>query len=236
MALNTMVPSKQLAKLPRMVLRWIAVAAVATVGSCAVTRAAAAQSGFTWLIRDLTAREQKAMIPAVWRKGCPVPLSDLRSVRLSHWGYDGQRKEGTLVVHATVADDVVAVFAKLYEAKFPIKAMVPIERYNGSDERSIDDDNTSAFNCRNAVGSKRFSLHAYGKAIDLNPFRNPYILDGVVKKRSGYRKYMNRNPDAQLPGVIYDNGVVVEAFAAVGWEWGGRWKNPIDYQHFFTER
>ena len=37
-------------------------------------------------------------------------------------------------------------------------------------------DNTSAFNCRYAVapGPKRWSVHAYGEAIDVNTVENPY--------------------------------------------------------------
>jgi len=170
---------------------------------------------------------------ASYRAGCPVGPSELRVVRLEHWGFDGRRHGGSLVVSRRVAQDVVTVFRRLYAARFPIRRMVPVSRYRGSDDASMAADNTSGFNCRRAVGSsaRRWSLHAYGEAIDVNPVENPYVLGGRARPPAGAR-YADR---ARLrPGMAVPAGTLVEAFAAVGWRWGGRWAGTPDYQHFST--
>jgi hypothetical protein len=165
-----------------------------------------------------------------WRPGCPVGPDQLRQVRLSYWGFDRQAHTGTLVVHRTVAADVVSVFRTLYQQRFPIRRMTPIDAYAGSDDASMADDNTSGFNCRTAVndGPAKWSAHAYGKAVDVNPVENPYLLDGDVLPAAG-RAYANRATDR--PGMAAAHGGLVKAFAAVGWTWGGHWSDP-DYQHF----
>jgi D-alanyl-D-alanine carboxypeptidase len=174
------------------------------------------------------------MTPSVWRSGCPVDLDDLRRVTVQHWTYTGKIKTGQIDVHQDVADALIEVFRDLYDAKFPIKKMVPIEAYGGSDDRSIDDDNTSAFNCRPITGGKKFSQHSYGTAIDLNPYRNPYVNNGKARARPGIATYVTRDPAVAKVGVIYPNGPVVPAFEKRGFKWGGYWDNPKDYQHFST--
>jgi D-alanyl-D-alanine carboxypeptidase len=165
-----------------------------------------------------------------WHQGCPVGPDQLRQVRLSYWGFDGRVHTGTLVVHRTVAADVVTIFRALYKQRLPIRRITPVKAYGGSDDASMADDNTSGFNCRNAVtgGSAKWSAHAYGKAIDVNPVENPYLLDGDVLPPEG-RAYSSRA--THRPGMAVPNGVLVKAFAAAGWTWGGRWSDP-DYQHF----
>lgn len=167
-----------------------------------------------------------------YRVGCPVPPSKLRTVRLSYWGFDGRAHEGTLVVNRRVTGDVVAIFRRLYEARFPIRRMQPISAYRGSDDASMAADNTSSFNCRRAVGSATgaWSSHAYGLAIDVNPVENPYLLGSRVLPPSG-RAYLNRS--RARAGMATRNGVLVRAFASQSWTWGGRWSSP-DYQHFST--
>jgi hypothetical protein len=168
-----------------------------------------------------------------YRSGCPVVPSQLRTVRLTHWGFDGRAHTGALVVNRRVADDVVAVFRRLYEARFPIRRMRPVSAYRGSDDASMAADNTSGFNCRRAVGSTTgaWSNHAYGLAIDVNPVENPYVLGGRVLPPAG-RAYVRRTP--ARPGMAVPGGVLVRAFAARGWGWGGRWQGSPDYQHFST--
>jgi hypothetical protein len=168
---------------------------------------------------------------ASWRPGCPVPLADLRSLAIEYWGFDDQRHVGTLVVHASVASAVTRVFAALYKERFPIRRMEPIDVYGGDDEKSLEADNTAGFNCRRAVasGPPRWSVHAYGKAIDVNPQENPYLEGGKVHPANG-AEYVQRSP--YRPGMAVAGGVLVRAFAAVGWQWGGRWSGTPDYQHF----
>ena len=166
-----------------------------------------------------------------YRAGCPVGPSELRLVRLSYVGFDGRPHLGSLVVHRRVTGAVVAVFRRLYAVRFPLRRMVPVAAYRGSDAASMADDNTSGFNCRRAVGAgpPRWSAHAYGEAIDVNPVENPYLVGGRVLPPAGSR-YVERT--RSRPGMALEGGALVRAFSAVGWKWGGRWARSPDYQHF----
>jgi D-alanyl-D-alanine carboxypeptidase-like protein len=172
-----------------------------------------------------------AQLPYSWHRGCPVAPARLRRVRLSYWGFDQRAHTGALIVNVSAVGDVVRVFRRLYRARFPIRRMRPIDAYRGVDERSLDADNTAAFNCRYAVapGPKRWSVHAYGLAIDVDPVENPYVEGGRVHPRAG-RAYLNRS--RVRPGMAEPAGQLVRAFAAVDWQWGGRWAGSPDYQHF----
>jgi D-alanyl-D-alanine carboxypeptidase len=166
-----------------------------------------------------------------YRAGCPVGPPDLRTLQLGYWGFDGSAHTGKLVVHRRVAKDVVTVFRKLYAARFPIRRMVPVSAYRGSDDASMAADNTSGFNCRFVGGTTRWSMHAYGEAIDFNPVENPYVQGSRVSPPAG-RRYLAR--DDVRPGMVTHGNVVERAFAAAGWKWGGRWTSSRDYQHFST--
>jgi hypothetical protein len=171
-----------------------------------------------------------ADVPRSWRDGCPVGPADLRRLEVTHWGVDGQVHTGILIVHRTVVADLRTVFAALYRDRFPIRLMRPVDEYGGSDDESMAADNTSAFNCRNAVstGPPRWSAHAYGQAIDVNPVENPYLISGRVLPPAG-AEYTDRG--RERPGMAVAGGALVRAFEGVGWTWGGRWAAP-DYQHF----
>ena len=122
------------------------------------------------------------------------------------------------------------MFRRLYAARFPIRKIVPIDAYGGSDFRSIEADNTSAFNCRRATGSGSWSEHAYGRAVDVNPIENPYTENGRVYHDAS-RSYVSRQPVRK--GMAAEGGALVRAFDAIGWGWGGRWTGSVkDYQHF----
>lgn len=194
----------------------------------AVPAASAESPPFSARVVAVTAAD----LPHSWRPGCPVGPAELRLLRLAHWDFAGRRRIGELVVHRDAATDVVAVFRRLYRARFPIRRMVRVDAYRGSDRASMAVDNTSGFNCRfaQAAGPKRWSEHAYGRAIDVNPVENPYLLGSRVLPPSG-RAYLNRS--RARAGMATRNGVLVRAFASRGWTWGGRWNSP-DYQHFST--
>jgi hypothetical protein len=166
-----------------------------------------------------------------WHKGCPVGPAQLRRVFVSYVGFDGRAHRGELVVNRSVTADAAAVFRRLYAARFPIRRMLPVSHYAGSDDRAAAADDTSAFNCRSAVapGPKRWSVHAYGLAIDVNDVENPYFEGSRVIPPAGaaYRDRSRYRPGMAVPG-----GVLVRAFASVGWLWGGRWTASPDYQHF----
>lgn len=185
------------------------------------------QPPFTGAVSAVTAAD----LPSTYRPGCPVGPADLRMLRMSFWGFDGQTHVGTMVVNASAASAVLSVFSTLYAEHFPIRKMQPVDAYGGSDAASTADDNTAGFNCRYAVapGPPSWSAHAYGDAIDVNPFENPYIEGGQVQP-AGATAYADR-ADVR-PGMAEPGGQLVEAFAAVGWQWGGRWTDSPDYQHF----
>jgi len=172
-----------------------------------------------------------AQLGRSWRPGCPVGPAQLRTVRVSYVGFDGRAHAGSLVVNRRVTADVATVFRRLYAARFPIRRMTPVAAYGGSDTRSMAADNTSAFNCRYAVapGAKRWSVHAYGEAIDVNTIENPYLEGGRVLPPAG-RAYTNRANARR--GMAVAGGALVRAFASVGWLWGGRWSASPDWQHF----
>ena len=165
-----------------------------------------------------------------WHAGCPVPLDQLRMVTIRHWGFDGRVHSGRIVVHADVARRVVTVFRRLFEARFPIERMAPVEAYGDDDARVMAANDTSGFNCRAATGQPGvWSEHSYGRAIDVNPVQNPYVDGATVLPEAG-RVYLDRS--AVRPGMIRDGDVVVRAFAAIGWAWGGHYRSLKDYQHF----
>jgi hypothetical protein len=172
-----------------------------------------------------------SQLGASWHHGCPVGPARLRTLRVTYVGFDGRARAGAIVVNEDVTGEVTTVFRRLYAARFPIRRMEPIARYGGSDERSMAADNTSGFNCRYAVaaGPKRWSVHAYGQAIDVNTIENPYVQGSDVRPRAG-RAYLDRS--RYRKGMAVAGGVLVRAFASVGWVWGGRWSASPDYQHF----
>ena len=209
----------------RVGLRSTAVKAVLLLVAAAVLVGASPSTPrFVGTISEVTQAELRYS----YRPGCPVGLSELRRVEVSHWDFAGRRRVGSIVVRATEARDVLSVFRKLYAARFPIRRLRLVEAYKGSDDASMAADNTSGFNCRYVTGTRRWSQHAYGLAIDINPVENPYVHGGRVEPPAG-RRYLDRARARR--GMVVPGDVVIRAFAAIGWSWGGRWSTP-DYQHF----
>jgi hypothetical protein len=165
-----------------------------------------------------------------WRPGCPVAPRDLRLLQLTYWGFDDRAHQGELVVSARHAEAIVSVFAQLFEVRYPIERMELVDVYEGNDDRSMVANNTSAFNCREVAGSPGvLSQHAMGTAIDVNPLINPWVHSGKVDPPQA-AQYADRTKSWK--GAIYADDVVVRAFAAIGWGWGGYWPGSYDYQHF----
>jgi hypothetical protein len=166
---------------------------------------------------------------STWAPGCPVRAGDLAWVVLTFRGFDGHRHTGELLVNATVVRGIVRVFHRLWNARFPIEQMVITGRSNTHARPTGDGNDTVAFNCRPVRGATVYSQHAYGLAVDVNPFQNPYVkgrlvlpeLAGSYTRRTWLR-----------PGMITPHGAVVRAFASIGWSWGGSWHSLKDLQHF----
>ena len=173
------------------------------------------------------------LIERNWHPGCPVPIRDLRLVTVSYWTFGGRVKQGPLIINEGVADDVLSVFRKLFDTRFPIQKIALAAKYRPprpSDWYSTVNV-TASFNCRPVTGTTDvFSQHSYGWAVDINPMQNPYIgSDGNVL-RAADLPYVDRSQ--HLPGMIHQGDVVVRAFEAIGWGWGGDWHSLKDYMHF----
>jgi hypothetical protein len=114
--------------------------------------------------------------------------------------------------------------------RYPIAKIRTVNNYPGADdELSMEDNNTSAFNCREIPGTGRWSLHASGRAIDLNPLLNPEIDHGAVQPKTA-TPYVDRGRTD--PGILHAGDAAVRVFTDRGWTWGGGWQSPVDYQHF----
>ncbi|WP_394826470.1 M15 family metallopeptidase [Pendulispora albinea] len=172
---------------------------------------------------------EQSMMNVSWHPGCPVPISDLRAVDMTYWGFDKRPHWGRLIVHHDVSASVVRAFKAMYTARFPIRRMEPVDRYGGSDDASMLADNTSAFNCRAKTGGTTFSIHSYGRAIDINTVENPYVKGALVLPSTG-APFADRTNIR--PGMILEGDLVTRAFDLEGFDWGGRWTSLKDYQHF----
>jgi hypothetical protein len=172
-----------------------------------------------------------ADLGASWRPGCPLDPRHLRRVEVDYVGFDGQTHRGALIVNQDLAADVVAIFEQLLQLRYPIDKIRTVDNYPGADdELSMEDNNTSAFNCRDIPGTGRWSLHAFGRAIDLNPLLNPYIDRTGAFQPTNAAPYLDRN--RADPGILHAGDPAVRVFTDRGWRWGGSWRTPIDYQHF----
>ena len=168
-----------------------------------------------------------------YKADCTVPREDLRYVHVLHTGFDGETKEGELVVNKAIADDVCDIFEKLYEAEYPIEKIRLIDEYNADDEASMSDNNSSAFNFRFISHTTKISKHGLGMAVDINTLYNPYVktVDG---KRSiepaNAADYVDRSVD--FPHKIDHDDLCYQLFTERGFTWGGDWTHSKDYQHF----
>lgn len=180
-------------------------------------------------VSSVAAVPAEVLARSTWHAGCPVRADGLRYLTMSFWGFDGRAHTGEMIVNASVAEDVTTVFGRLFDARFPLEEMRVVAAAELSAAPTGDTNNTTAFVCRNAVRQTRWSAHAYGLAIDLNPFCNPYVRGDLVlpELASSYVDRQNVRPGMVLPG-----DVAVRAFAAIGWGWGGEWRSPKDIQHF----
>jgi hypothetical protein len=194
---------------------------------------ATAAEGFRSSIKPLPAQVREQLTGPAWRPGCPVALSGLRLLSVTHWDFGGRARTGQLVVNEDAAAGLARVFRQLYALRFPIRHMRLADMYGPSGGRP--DDVTASFECRQSVPSPctggtrsgRWSNHAYGLAIDINPRENPYVGCGRTRERT--RAYLNRS--RLRPGMV--TPAVVRAFRSIGWGWGGDWTGATkDWMHF----
>lgn len=167
-----------------------------------------------------------------------ISYDDLSYLTIPHYDFNYNVTEGHMVVNKSVAEDVLDIFAELYDIKYPIERMELVDEYGADDYTSIDHNNTSAFNYRESTdGSGRLSKHALGRAIDINPQMNPYVDSdgtGAHSNAAEYwsRDYQNWSSEIARAAYIGPEAEIYKIFIAHGWEWGGAWSSYRDYQHF----
>ncbi|WP_328646690.1 M15 family metallopeptidase [Amycolatopsis sp. NBC_00348] len=166
---------------------------------------------------------------STWQAACPVKATDLRYLTMAFWGFDGRAHTGEMLVNASGAAGITKAFGKLFAAHFPLEEM----RVTSPAELTLaptgDGNSTSAFVCRPARGQTTWSAHAYGLAVDVNPFCNPYTQGDLVLPELA-SAYVDRS--RKRPGMVLAGDATVRAFAAIGWSWGGAWTSPKDRMHF----
>ena len=174
-------------------------------------------------------RASEEILGHSWHDGCPVTPNDLDVVTVTYINFDGDPEQGEVIVDRSHSRAVMAVFESLFDNRFPIASIIPIGDLPENAEDDPEYDNTSGFHCRFVDGTTRWSEHAYGRAIDVNPFENPLVADDRIWPE-GATDYVDRSVDR--PGMIHEGDAVTVAFDSIGWEWGGRWSSLKDYHHF----
>ncbi len=160
----------------------------------------------------------------------PVNLDALAFLTLSYYGFDDKIHQGEMVVHHSIAEEVIEIFQELFDARFPIERMNLIDYFGGNDALSMESNNSYGFCYRaNITFPDQLSKHSYGLAIDINPIQNPYIKESTILPKSG-KSFLNRSNSHK--GIILPNSAAVIAFTKRGWIWGGSFEGRIDYHHF----
>lgn len=162
-----------------------------------------------------------------------ISYDDLSVVHVQYYDFSGIVQEGELVCNQAIAQDLVEIFEALYEKKYPIEKILLVDEYDGDDEASMADNNSSCFNYRVVAGTKHLSNHAYGLAVDINPLYNPYITTRngkTVISPAGSEAYTDRSGD--FDHKIDENDLCYRLFTEYGFTWGGAWTHSKDYQHF----
>ena len=171
-----------------------------------------------------------------YKADCTIDREELRYVHILHTGFDGETKEGELVVNKAIADDVLAIFEELYRAKYPIEKVRLVDEYGADDEASMSDNNSSAFNFRTISHTTTISKHGLGMAIDINPLYNPYVktVNGALSiEPTNAAAYVDRSEEN--PYRIDHDDLCYKLFTEHGFTWGGDWVHSKDYQHFEKE-
>lgn len=202
------------------------VSATTTSQAPTTTATAAPLPPFDSSIANVTA----ARLAHSYTTDCPVTPEQVVMVTVDHWGFDGKVHTGRIVVARSQGASTAEVFRRLYQIEYPIQSMIPIgDLPEGIEDSDPNYNNTSGLHCRRATGSTRWSEHASGLAIDINPFLNPFITSNTLWPTNSGR-YRDRTLGEQ--GMIVGGDAVVDAFRDNGWHWGGYWSSIKDYHHF----
>ncbi len=191
-----------------------------------------ADKEFFFTCKEITPAILQRMV-YTWHAESTVPLEELRYLMISHYDFEGAVCLGELVVQVSVVDDLAYIFKRLYEVKFPIQSMILVDEFEGSDDASMRANNSSAFYARKVAGTDRWSNHAYGLAVDINPLLNPYSKGSLCCPVEG-KYYLDRT--LGIPGMITADSFIYRLFKERGWQWGGECfyerDGVIDRHHF----
>ncbi len=193
-----------------------------------------------WFTAESISDEVFARIDGkTYPEDCPIPLEELRYLKVLHYNFDHEIQVGELIVNTALAEEILDIFRELFAAEYEIYSMyLPEEFWDTdaltTDAASIEADNTSAFSYRVIESSGNLSNHARGRAIDINPLENPYLEfdagGNVICDHEASLPYLDR--ESGLDHMITYDDCCYQLFAGRGYTWGGSWSNPIDYQHF----
>ncbi len=185
-----------------------------------------------FLISEIDDSVRERIYGLSYKSECPIPLSKLRFLTLTYYGFDEKTHTGEMIVHEELSEDVIEIFRELYENKYPIEKIRLIDEYEADDNKSMEDNNTSCFCYRTKTSGNSVSMHGYGLAIDINPMQNPYVYKNLILPE-GSNDYVDRSKNRK--GMIIKEDICYQAFIKRGWTWGGNWKKCKDYQHFEKE-
>lgn len=184
--------------------------------------------GFT--AQPLPEAVKQRIIGKSYRENKDVGLDELAYLQMLYVDFEGKTQTGEMIVHYSLAREVLEIFSELYDSGYQIEKMRLVDDYDADDERSMADNNSSAFNYRVVADTDMISMHGYGRAIDINPLINPYIVGDKVMPANG-EKYADRSK--KFPHKIDKDDLCYKIFKSRGWTWGGDWKTQKDYQHFY---
>lgn len=191
---------------------------------------------YEYEVLEITPKIKEKMIEGnSYNDSCPIKLKDLRYLKLQYINFNNESKIGELIVNKDVVNDLVLIFKKLYEIRYPIYKMQLISNFNGDDFASIEANNSSAFNCRKIENTNRWSSHSSGRAIDINPIQNPFISKNEKIFHKNSEVFKNRvrvNSAIEQKAMMLKNDEIVKLFKNQKWIWGGDWISYKDYQHF----
>ncbi len=187
----------------------------------------------SFYISDITTELQQRMKGKSYKPNCRLSWDELKYIHCLHVDLTGQAHEGEMIVNCHIADRVLVILERLYEAAYPIERMRLIDEYDADDDRSMEDNNSSCFNYRLIAHTDRISKHGLGLAVDINPLYNPYVktVEGsLYVAPAGGRDYVDRQ--RAFPYKIEPDDLCCRLFRAAGFQWGGDWTEKKDYQHF----
>lgn len=183
--------------------------------------------------RPLSNDRKKSILERTeYGENSPVSLDKIVAVHVKHWTFENAIEKGEINIHESLAGHLITIFLQLFEMKFPVHSVVPVDEFDGDDVASMEANNSSAFNPRKVMNTDRWSSHAYGMAIDVNPRQNPYVLNPGTDHEAIYPKGGQECLDrkALKPGMVEP---IVGIFSRNGFDdWGGSWQSPLDYHHF----